>query len=196
MNIAATSPTPPRKHTLWYLLPVLILLIAGGLWLHFHRLHQADASPVAEHAPWALQTGPVARGRVASSIQSVATVEAPNVITLAPQIQGTVLVVDGKSVLIGSMNLDPRSRQSNTEIAVQIESAVLAGQLHALFAEASAPDQAFQVGLTVPGNPDARLVWTGRENGKPVHYSSEPLAGAWRRIVAGLLGAFAPEELL
>ena len=106
------------------------------------------------------------------------------------------VVVDGKSVLIGSMNLDPRSRQSNTEIAVQIESAVLAGQLHALFEEASAPDQAFQVGLTVPGNPDARLVWTGRENGKPVHYSGEPLADTWRRIVAGLLGALAPEELL
>ncbi len=118
MNIAAPSPTPPRKRTLWYLLPVLILLIAGGLWLHFHRLHQADTSPVAEHAPWALQTGVVARGRVAGRIQSVATVEAPNVITLAPQIQGTVLVVGpraGVGVKRGALlvRIDARSIASN-----------------------------------------------------------------------------------
>lgn len=106
------------------------------------------------------------------------------------------IVVDRKSVLVGSMNLDPRSRLSNTEVGLMIESAVLAGQLHALFDEATAPDQAFQVGLTEPGNPEARLVWTGRENGKLVHYSGEPLASAWRRIVAGLIGALAPEELL
>jgi putative cardiolipin synthase len=106
------------------------------------------------------------------------------------------VVADGQSVLMGSMNLDPRSRRSNTEIGVQIESAVLAGQLHNLFEEATAPDQAFQVELTVPGNPDADLVWSGRENGKPMHYDGEPLAGAWRRIVAKLLGALAPEELL
>lgn len=106
------------------------------------------------------------------------------------------VVVDGKSVLIGSMNLDPRSRQSNTEIAVRIENAALAGRIHALFEEATASDQAFQVGLTVPGKPDADLVWTGRENGKLVHYDSEPLAGIWRRLIAGLLGALAPEALL
>jgi hypothetical protein len=29
-----------------------------------------------------------------------------------------------------------------------------------------------------------------------VRYDSEPLAGIWRRMVAGLLGALAPEELL
>lgn len=113
-----TAPTTPRTRTLWYLLPVLLLLIAGALWLHFHRLHQADASPVAEHAPWALQTAPVARGSVAGSIQSVATVEAPNVITLAPQVQGTVLAVGpraGVAVRRGALlvRIDARSIASN-----------------------------------------------------------------------------------
>jgi len=106
------------------------------------------------------------------------------------------VVVDGKSVLIGSMNLDPRSRRSNTEIAVLIESAVLGEQIGTLFEEASSPEQAFHVELTKHGNPKASLVWGGRENGKAVRYSSEPLASAWRRMASKLLGALAPEELL
>ncbi|MHB1799242.1 MAG: efflux RND transporter periplasmic adaptor subunit [Vulcanimicrobiaceae bacterium] len=87
------SPTSTPKRKPWYLLSIPILLIAGGLWLHFHRLHQADASPPAAATPWAVQTGTVQRGTVAASLQSVATVEAPNTITLAPQIQGTVTFV-------------------------------------------------------------------------------------------------------
>jgi RND family efflux transporter MFP subunit len=126
-----TAPTTPRTRTLWILLPVLLLLIAGALWLHFHRLHQADASPVAEHAPWALQTGPVARGSVAGSIQSVATVEAPNVITLAPQIQGTVLAVGprpGVAVRRGALlvRIDARSIASNLSALEQQRNAAQA----------------------------------------------------------------------
>lgn len=104
--------------------------------------------------------------------------------------------MDRKAVLVGSMNLAPRSRLSNTEVAVLIESAVLGEQLGTLFEEATALDKAFRVELTEPGNGHAPLVWTGHEEGKRVRYSSEPLASWWRRIVSGLLGAPAPEELL
>jgi putative cardiolipin synthase len=106
------------------------------------------------------------------------------------------VMVDGRSVLIGSMNLDPRSRQSNSEIAVLIESPILARQIGALFEEATAPEQAFGVELSEPGDANAPLVWRGSENGEPVRYQREPLASWWRRLVAGLLGVLAPEELL
>jgi putative cardiolipin synthase len=106
------------------------------------------------------------------------------------------VVVDRKSVLVGSMNLDPRSRLSNSEVAVAIDSAVLGGQLGKLFDEATSLDQAFRVELTEPGNENAPLSWTGREEGKLVRYNSEPLASWWRRFVSGALGALAPEELL
>jgi putative cardiolipin synthase len=106
------------------------------------------------------------------------------------------IVVDRKVVLVGSMNLDPRSRQSNTEVAMLIESALLGEQLGALYDEAVSLDQAFRVELTEPGNENAALVWAGREEGKPVRYTSEPLASWWRRIVSGLFGALTPEELL
>ena len=106
------------------------------------------------------------------------------------------VVVDRKVVLVGSMNLDPRSRLTNSEISVLIESPVLGGQLGTLFEDATALDQAFRVELTAPGNEHAPLAWTGREEDKLVRYTSEPLASWWRRIVSGLLGALAPEELL
>ncbi len=118
MNTSVKSPAATPKRKPWYLLPIPILLIAGGAWLHFHRLHQADASPPAEVTPWAVQTGAVQRGTVAASVQSVATVEAPNTITLAPQIQGTVTYVGpraGVAVKRGELlvRIDARQIASN-----------------------------------------------------------------------------------
>jgi len=106
------------------------------------------------------------------------------------------VVVDRKVVLVGSMNLDPRSRQSNSEISVLIESAVLGGQLGTLFEEATTLDQSFRIELAKPGDEHAPLVWIGREKNELVSYTSEPLASWWRRFVCGVLGALAPEELL
>jgi putative cardiolipin synthase len=106
------------------------------------------------------------------------------------------IMVDGEFVLVGSMNVDPRSRASNTEVALMIESAILGGQLGALFEKATSPEQAFHVELTEPGNGNSALVWLAREGGQPVRYSREPLASWWRRAVSSLLGALAPEELL
>lgn len=106
------------------------------------------------------------------------------------------VMVDRASVLIGSMNLDPRSRLLNTEVAVLAESAVLGEQLGALFDDAVSPDQAFRVELTGLNSGQEQLVWTGSADGQPERYTSEPLASWWRRIMASLLGALAPEELL
>jgi putative cardiolipin synthase len=106
------------------------------------------------------------------------------------------VVVDRKWVLLGSMNLDPRSRLANTEVAVSVESAALGAQLGELFDEAVSPDQAFRVALAKPGDEGSPLAWTGEEDGKPVSFTSEPLAGWWRRFVSVLLGSLAPEEML
>lgn len=122
MNTSAPSQATPRKRKPWYLLPIPILLIAGGLWLHELRLHQADDSPPVERTPWAVQTGVVARGSVAGSIQSVATVEALNVITLSPQIQGTVLTVGPRAGVAVKRG----------ELLVRIEARAIASNIAAL----------------------------------------------------------------
>lgn len=114
----------------------------------------------------------------------------------AATLHAKAVTVDRKIVLVGSMNLDPRSRRSNTEVAMLIDSDVLGGQLGALFDEAASPDRAFRVELAERGNENSDLAWVGQEEGKPVRYTSEPLASWWRRFIAGVLGALAPEELL
>jgi len=106
------------------------------------------------------------------------------------------IVVDRKFVVVGSMNLDPRSRLSNTEVVVLLESVVLGGRLRALFEEATSLDQAFSVELTEPTDERVALAWIGREHNRPVRYTSEPLASWWRHLVSGVLGALMPEELL
>jgi len=106
------------------------------------------------------------------------------------------IVVDGKTVFVGSMNLDPRSRSLNSEVALQIDSPELGRQLTGLFDEATTLEEAFRVGLDEPGNPQSSLHWDGIENDQPVRYTSEPLASEWRRWVVRLLGALTPEDLL
>lgn len=106
------------------------------------------------------------------------------------------VVVDGKVVFIGSMNLDPRSRHLNSEVALRIDSPDLGSQLGTLFNEATTPDQAFHVELETAGNASAPLHWTSSENGQTVRYTDEPLASAWRRWVTRLLWRWAPEDLL
>ncbi len=98
MNVWRSSSTPTstgnyRRFRRWGVLPLPILLIAGGLWLHFTRLHEADHSPPPVVTPWALQTGRVELGRVGNVIEAIAVVEAPNIIVLSPRLAGTVLAV-------------------------------------------------------------------------------------------------------
>jgi putative cardiolipin synthase len=106
------------------------------------------------------------------------------------------IVVDRKSVLVGSMNLDPRSRLSNTEVALLIDSPALGEQLGTLFEKATSPDLAFRVELAKPGLANSPLIWTDRDAGRTVHFRKEPLASWWRRMISSLLGVLAPEELL
>ena len=106
------------------------------------------------------------------------------------------VVVDGETVFIGSMNLDPRSRLLNSEAALGIDSRELGRQMTALFDEATTEDKAFRVELDQPAQANAPLHWDAIVNGQPIRYTDEPLASMWRRLVSGVLGVLAPEALL
>jgi len=106
------------------------------------------------------------------------------------------VVVDRRSILIGSMNLDPRSRWTNTEVAVLIDSAAIGGELGRWFDQAASLEHSFSLQLATPGDPDAALIWTGREGGALQRFDSEPGTSWWQRAAAHLLGALVPEEML
>jgi len=57
------------------------------------------------------------------------------------------------------------------------------------------PAHAYQVELADPDHVDSGLVWITEEDGKPVRYTSEPASLA-KRLSAGLLSIFAPEDML
>jgi putative cardiolipin synthase len=106
------------------------------------------------------------------------------------------IIADRRHVVLGSMNLDPRSRELNTEIALVMDSPQLGARLAALFEEAVLPEHAFRVTLAGPEPEESDLVWISDENGQEVRYQQEPMTGFWRRWMSRLLGALAPEDML
>lgn len=105
------------------------------------------------------------------------------------------IVVDRRQVLIGSMNIDPRSRELNTENAVLLDSPVLGQRLGAQFDQAAQPEYSFSVRADPSPSSVSGLEWIATDNGQPVRHTSEP-AGLWRRALSKLLGVFAPEDFL
>ena len=106
------------------------------------------------------------------------------------------VVIDRQWVLMGSMNLDARSRRLNTEVALQTDSRPLGAQLGALFDASTTPDLVWQPVLARPGDPASALRWVGVVQGTPLTLTDEPEASLWRHAAAALLGWLIDEELL
>lgn len=116
--------------------------------------------------------------------------------SLGAYLHTKAIVVDREHVLVGSMNLDPRSRLTNTEVGLLIDSPAFGAIVGQLFDDAVQPARAFRV-TRREGPPDAVLLrWTTQDDGRPVDHDIEPLAGWWKRALSVLLQALAPEELL
>lgn len=96
-------------------------------------------------------------------------------------------VIDRQILVIGSLNLDPRSAHLNTELALVIHSPVLAQQAAAIFARVTQPDESYRVALAkrTDGGPPA-LEWTGTEGGQTATYHVDPHAGLLRNVMTGI----------
>ncbi|CAG9237382.1 Phospholipase D family protein [Paraburkholderia caribensis] len=114
-------------------------------------------------------------------------------------------VIDRKTLVIGSMNLDPRSAHLNTELALVIHSPPLADKVAQLFDQATAPGVSYRVTLATPSElatlrysatPQAKLVWTDEENGQIRHYNLDPGAGFYRNALTGLFLLLPVDEQL
>jgi len=102
-----------------------------------------------------------------------------------------LVIVDGRVISIGSMNLDWRSKLQNTEVALVIRSSALARQAAAEVEEALA-DGAWRVELT----PEGRLLWRAPPGAGFGDADSEPDAGLGLRLLLNILGPLAPDEML
>ena len=87
-------------------------------------------------------------------------------------LHGKTFVFDRTSVFIGSVNLDPRSLEQNTEVGVLVSSPALADEVARLFDYWASPELSYEVTRRNGG-----LEWTGG-------FTNEPKAGFWRPLGA------------
>ena len=100
-----------------------------------------------------------------------------------------VIVFDRKTLFIGSMNLDGRSEQYNTEVGVMIHSEELAREILSLVDFESS---AYRVEIGA----DQQLRWVNRRQGHETVLHDEPEAGFWRKLSSQVLGLLIPSDWL
>ncbi len=101
------------------------------------------------------------------------------------------LVIDRKSIFIGSFNVDQRSTFENTEMGLDIESEALALQVVGILKDRG-PRSVYRVSI----GPDGALRWTATDAGVEHVYDDEPGAGAFLKFMLKVLAPFAPEQML
>jgi cardiolipin synthase C len=100
--------------------------------------------------------------------------------------------LDRQTVLVGSMNLDPRSASINTEIGVRVESPKLAEMVLAAF-KVDALAGVYQVKLRPSG---AGVRWIAVDADSPEELDVDPDTSVWLRLRLMLLSLFVPESQL
>ena len=101
-----------------------------------------------------------------------------------------LMIVDGRLLVIGSMNLDMRSQRQNTEVALLIRSGELSRRATAQI-DTALQDAAWQVQQTEQG-----LVWRAPQGSGLPDATTEPDASLPLRLMLQLLGPLAPDHLL
>lgn len=101
-----------------------------------------------------------------------------------------VLVMDGRLLVVGSMNLDLRSQLQNTEIALLIRSDALSRQAVGQI------ETAMRKGAWRVEQADGGLVWRAPEGSKLQDARTEPDTSAGLRLLLKLFGPLAPDALL
>lgn len=102
-----------------------------------------------------------------------------------------VMVVDGRLLVVGSMNLDLRSQLQNTEIALLIRSRALAAEAGQQI------DSAMRANAWhLQREDDGRLVWHAPEGSGLQDAHTDPDSSAGLRLLLKLLGPLAPDHLL
>jgi putative cardiolipin synthase len=101
-------------------------------------------------------------------------------------------VIDGSIVFIGSMNLDPRSESTNTELGVIVRSPEFAREVLRVI-QISKLQSAYRLRLAPDGY---NLQWLTTDDGGEVILFAEPDTTLLQRLQNVLFGPFVPEQVL
>jgi putative cardiolipin synthase len=100
------------------------------------------------------------------------------------------ILIDRKRIFVGSLNLDPRSIDINTEMGLLIDSPEM-GAMLTESALSGIPDMAYRLQL----GDDNKITWHATIDGKQVIETKDPQTSGWRRFSAWFL-KIAPEKQL
>jgi putative cardiolipin synthase len=110
-------------------------------------------------------------------------------------LHGKVLSFDCLQFFVGSMNLDPRSAFTNTEIGFLVDAPDVAGRLceglDEMFARGS-----FRLELARTANGARHMEWVDTDEGREQRFTSEPRASRWQRFKAWMYGILPIESLM
>jgi len=106
-----------------------------------------------------------------------------------------VLIFDCSTFFVGSMNLDPRSAFTNTEVGFMVDAPGEAAQLCAML-DQHLPKSAYRLELRKDEAGGARIEWVGMEDGREVRHPKEPMTSAWRRFQSWFYSLLPIEPLL
>jgi phosphatidylserine/phosphatidylglycerophosphate/cardiolipin synthase-like enzyme len=101
------------------------------------------------------------------------------------------LVIDRRTVFIGSLNMDRRSARFNSELGLVMRSPEIAQQVTSLLDDIT-EEGSYKLSLDRNGH----IVWSFGEGDAELIWHSEPETTRMQRISWRLLAPFAPEELL
>jgi putative cardiolipin synthase len=100
------------------------------------------------------------------------------------------VVIDNRLLVVGSMNLDLRSKLQNSEVAIAIRSRQLASEATALI-EPGLTTGAYRVELV-----KGQLIWRAPLGSGLPDATSEPDASLGLKLLVKIIGPFAPDEML
>lgn len=105
------------------------------------------------------------------------------------------MIIDGKTMFVGSFNYDQRSLYLNTEIGLVFEQADIAASGAEKF-DKNINKFAFKVELTTDDRGKESLRWHGIDDGKPVTYDAEPYVGRGTKLAVWFIRLLPVDWLL
>ena len=108
------------------------------------------------------------------------------------------MIIDGRYFVIGSSNLDPRSRNLNTELVAIIDSPELCEYEKEVFDFITQPNNAYELSLECEGNDslDCEIVWSANIDGEDKKFDNDGDASMMDKIIVFFSKLFPIEELL
>ena len=101
-----------------------------------------------------------------------------------------VVVIDSRLLVVGSMNLDLRSKLQNSEVGIVIRNRVLSAQA-ARMIEPALASSAWRVEVV-----NGQMIWRAPQGSGLEDASAEPDTSLTLRLLLKLIGPFAPDEML